>query len=79
MPNQTSKRKRATNLTVDEGLLEQAKKLGLNISQVLEVGLERAIRERQAEEWLQRNRAALEAYNEEVEKRGVFSEGLRSF
>lgn len=29
--------------------------------------------------WLRRNRAALEAYNEHIEKDGVFSEGLRSF
>ena len=33
----------------------------------------------QAKAWLRRNRAALEAYNEHVEKHGVFSEGLRSF
>jgi len=31
------------------------------------------------EEWLRRNRAALDAYNEHVEKHGVFSNGLRSF
>lgn len=29
--------------------------------------------------WLKENRPALEAYNEHVEKDGVFSEGLRSF
>src|SRR5688572_20216133 len=29
--------------------------------------------------WLRRNRAALEAYNDHVERDGVFSEGLRSF
>ncbi len=33
----------------------------------------------QANAWLKRNRAALEAYNEHVEKHGMFSEGLRSF
>jgi transcriptional regulator with XRE-family HTH domain len=32
-----------------------------------------------ARRWLSRNRAALRAYNEHVEKHGVFSEGLRSF
>jgi len=30
-------------------------------------------------EWLRKYRAALEAYNEHVERHGVFSEGLRSF
>jgi antitoxin CcdA len=42
-------------------------------------GLGRALREREAEEWLKRNRAALDAYNAQMEKHGVFSEGLRSF
>ena len=73
------KRKRATNLSVDERLLERARRLKLNLSQVLEAGLAQAIREREGEEWLKRNREALEAYNEHVEKHGVFSEGLRSF
>jgi len=45
----------------------------------LEPGLAQAIREREAEEWLKRNRAALDAYNAQMEKHGVFSEGLRSF
>ena len=73
------KRKRATNLSVDERLLEQARRMKLNLSQVFEAGLAHAIRQREAEEWLKRNRAALDAYNEHVEKHGVFSEGLRSF
>lgn len=72
-------RKRAANLTVDSQLLESARALNLNLSQVFEAGLSAAVRQRQREEWLRRNRAALEAYNEHVEKDGVFSDGLRSF
>lgn len=79
MAEATRRRKRATNLTVDEELLERARRLGLNVSQVLETGLAQAIREREAEEWLKRNRAALDAYNAQMERHGVFSEGLRSF
>lgn len=79
MADPARRRKRATNLSVDEQLLERAKRLGLNVSRVLEDGLARAIREREADEWLRRNRAALEAYNEQVEKHGVFSDGLRAF
>ena len=73
------RRKKAANLSVDDALLERARRLKLNLSQVFEAGLADAIRRREAEEWLKRNRAALEAYNEHVEKHGVFSEGLRSF
>jgi len=78
-PASARRRKRAANLSVDDRLLERARRLKLNLSQVFEAGLAEAIRRREAEEWLKRNRAALEAYNEQVEKHGVFSEGLRSF
>jgi len=72
-------RKKAANLSIDSGLLEQAKRLKLNLSQVLESGLAEAIRRHEREQWLEKNRGALEAYNEHVEKHGVFSDGLRSF
>ncbi len=72
-------RKKAANLSVDRELLERARGLNINLSRAFEAGLHEAIRRRQQEEWLLRNRAALEAYNEHVEKDGVFSDGLRSF
>ncbi|MGH8711697.1 MAG: type II toxin-antitoxin system CcdA family antitoxin [Burkholderiales bacterium] len=75
----TRPRKKAANLSVDGELLEKAKRLRLNLSQVFEAGLDEAIRQRQREEWLRKNRAALEAYNDYVDKHGVFSDRLRSF
>ena len=72
-------RKKATNLSVDERLLARARRLKLNLSQVLEAGLADAIRRQEREAWLKKNRAALEAYNDHVNKHGVFSDGLRSF
>ena len=78
-PNADRRRKKAANLSVDEGLLARARHLGLNLSKVLEAGLADAIRGKDREAWLRKNRAALEAYNEHVEKHGVFSDGLRSF
>ena len=72
-------RKKAANLSVNGELLDSAKRLRLNLSQVFEAGLSAAIREKQREQWLNKNRAALEAYNEHVERDGVFSDGLRSF
>jgi len=73
------RRKTAANLSVDERLLEQAKRLKLNLSQVFEASLGEAIRRHEREEWLRKNRAALDAYNEHVEREGVFSDGVRSF
>ena len=75
----TRARKKAANLSVDGELLDSAKRLKLNLSQVFEAGLSVAIRSKQREQWLNKNRAALEAYNEHVERDGVFSDGLRSF
>lgn len=72
-------RKKAANLSVDGDLLDSAKRLKLNLSQVFEAGLSAAIREKQREQWLSKNRAAIEAYNEHVEKDGVFSDRLRAF
>lgn len=73
------RRKKAANLSVDEGLLERARRLKLNLSRVFEAGLAEAVRRHESEAWLKRNRAALDAYNEHVEKHGVFSDKLRSF
>ncbi len=73
------RRKKATNLSVDEKLLQGAKRLKLNLSQVFEAGLAEAISRGERAEWLRKNRAALQAYNEHVEKHGVFSDGLRAF
>jgi len=77
--NSSRRRKKAANLSVDDRLLDQARRLKLNLSQVFEDGLTEAVRQCEREEWLRKNRAALDAYNEHVEKDGVFSDGLRSF
>jgi antitoxin CcdA len=79
-PTSTARRrKKAANLSVDEGLLEHARRLKLNLSRVFEAGLADAVRRHEREAWLRKNRAALEAYNEHVQKHGVFSDKLRSF
>ena len=44
-----------------------------------ELALAAALREKQRTQWLAENRTAIEAYNDHVEKHGVFSDGLRSF
>jgi antitoxin CcdA len=57
-------RKESVNSGVDRKLLEDAKRLE---------------RRKQSEDWLKRNRDALDVYNEFVDQHGVFSNGLRSF
>ncbi len=71
--------KRATNLSINADLLSKAKELGINLSATLEQALVEALRKRQRYQWVAENQAAIEAYNEHVDKQGVFSDGLRSF
>ena len=71
--------KRASNLSVNSSLLTEARRYKLNLSKLLEQALVEALTEKKLSEWLEENREALEAYNERVEARGVFSDGLRTF
>ncbi len=71
--------KRAANLSINADLLSKAKELDINLSATLEQALIEALRKRQRDQWIAENQAAIEAYNEHVDKHGVFSDGLRSF
>ena len=71
--------KRAANLSINAALLDEAKALEINLSATFERALEEAVRARKRERWLAENRDAIAAYNERVERDGMFSDGLRSF
>jgi len=71
--------KKAANLSINADLLSKAKEMDINLSATLEQALADVLKKKQREQWLAENKNALEAYNEHVEKQGVFSDGLRSF
>ena len=71
--------KKATNLSINSDLLQQAKELKINLSQSLEEYLTQKIIEKRSEEWLVQNQDAIHDYNKKVNSRGVFSDGLRRF
>ena len=71
--------KRASNLSINSSLLEQARHYKINLSRLLETALIETLQEKKRQEWLEQNRTALEAYNQRIEERGVFSDGLRNF
>lgn len=71
--------KKAVNLSVNADLLRKARQAGLNLSQTLEHALELATRDIEQKRWLDENRDAIQAYNDHVERDGVFSAGLRTF
>lgn len=64
-------RHRPVTLTVREDVLQAAKDLGLNTSQAAEAGIRDAVRQAQREGWLRDNKAAIEAYNQNIRDRGL--------
>jgi antitoxin CcdA len=75
----TTKKKKATSVTINEDLLRLAKEMNINISGCLESSLEQKIREEKAKNWQEENKEFIEAYNTDVEKNGVFGDDFRSF
>lgn len=73
------RQRKATNITLEEALLAEAKSLQINISKAAEAGVARAIAEKRAELWLQDNQAALESSNAYVEQHGLPLARYRGF
>jgi antitoxin CcdA len=71
--------KKAANLTVRADLLEEARAYKINLSQTLETALSAELKKRREAEWLEQNKAAIEAYNREIAEHGLFSDGFRTF
>ena len=71
--------KKPTNLTLDQGLLSEARAFGVNLSQAAEAGLRRAVRDAKATAWKLENAQALETSNAWVEGCGLPLEKYRPF
>lgn len=65
------KKRRPTNLSIDEGLVVEARQLGLNISGAAEAGLMQAVKQAKAEQWLSENKQAVKSSNEYVDEFGL--------
>jgi antitoxin CcdA len=72
-------RKAPTNLSLRVDLVRRAKALDLNLSEVVEIALQKAIVEAEQARWLAENEAAIDYYNDFVEKHGLFGEEFRQF
>jgi antitoxin CcdA len=71
--------KKAANLSVRADLLEEARARKINLSQTLETALAAELKRQREAEWLEQNKAAIEAYNRHIERDGLWSDGLRLF
>lgn len=71
--------KKPTNVSVNSELLAKSRDLGINLSAALERALREQLKQAQAEEWSEENKAAIQAYNDFVEQNGCFGDEFRSF
>ena len=72
-------RRRATNVTLSAPLLQDARALGINVSDACERGLAAAVAERQRARWLEENKEAMDAWNEHVAEHGLPLAAYRQF
>lgn len=71
--------RRSLNLSIPEHLIEEARRLKLNLSRFLEDKLNESLREARAQRWQEENKEAIEAYNDFVRRNGMWSDGVRKF
>lgn len=63
--------KKATNVSLSAELVEEARKLGINVSEACQTGLAAEVKKAREAAWKEENRAAIEASNEYVRKHGL--------
>jgi len=71
--------RRPTNVSLDRALVEEAKAMGINLSQACERGIAVQVAKLRAERWLEENRAAIESSNAYVEAHGLPLARFRQF
>jgi antitoxin CcdA len=76
---QTSANKKATNVSVNAVLLQQAKAFNINLSNTLEQALIAKLKQLQADTWQLDNKVAIDSYNRHIEQNGVFGDDVRAF
>ena len=78
-PRTRSPGKRATNLSLSADVLDAAKQLRINVSQVCDIHLREVVRREQVSRWRQEHADFIAAYNEILETEGLPLDEWRSF
>ncbi|MER8378534.1 MULTISPECIES: type II toxin-antitoxin system CcdA family antitoxin [unclassified Mesorhizobium] len=72
MPRSNPKTQRkSVNTSIDSGLIEDAKALGINISRAAEEGIAKAISAEKTRRWQEENKEAIESSNDYVRRNGL--------
>jgi antitoxin CcdA len=74
-----TKSRKAANLSIDEGVLADAKALDINVSRAAEIGIAEAVRAEKGRRWLEENREALLYFNQWYEENGNPLDEYRQF
>ncbi len=77
MMSERQVKKRAVNLFVDVELLEEARRLRINISETLEFRLRSIVRAEQEKRWLEENKEAIASINAFIDRHGLLANKLR--
>lgn len=77
--NRSRSPRRPTNVSLDPALVEEARKLDINLSQAFESHLRELVRERRAAAWAKENAEAFDAYNQFVARAGIWNEDERDW
>jgi antitoxin CcdA len=70
-------KKRAVNLFVDAELLDEARRMRINVSETLERRLRTIVRAEQEKRWLEENREAIASINSFIDRHGLLASRLR--
>ncbi|MEA3292355.1 MAG: type II toxin-antitoxin system CcdA family antitoxin [Pseudomonadota bacterium] len=70
--------KKATNLSINSDLLSKARDLKLNLSATLERTLADEVQKATRDQWLKKNKRAIDASNKLAGKNGLFSDSHRT-
>lgn len=63
--------KKPTNVSLNAALVEEARKLGINVSEACQAGLAAEVKQARETAWKEENRAAIESWNEYTRKHGL--------
>lgn len=79
MPTTVTTPKKATNITLSADVLNEAKSLGINISQACDQFLRELVKREQERRWQADNAEFIAAYNTGVARDGLPLEAWRTF
>jgi antitoxin CcdA len=77
MLNERTPKKRAVDLFVDTELLEEARRLRINLSDSLERRLRTIVKAEHEKRWLEENRQAIASINDFIDRHGLLANRLR--